>query len=39
MTGDRAKAAAVGFQRYLTKPIKVPDLLEALEPYLGSGPR
>ncbi len=39
MTSDRAKAAAAGFRRYLTKPIDVAALLETLESILTSRPR
>jgi PAS domain S-box-containing protein len=37
MAGDREKAAKVGFYRYLTKPVKVPELLGALEELFGPG--
>jgi PAS domain S-box-containing protein len=35
MTGDRARAAAAGFYRYLTKPIKVAELLDTLDGILN----
>ncbi len=31
MLGDRSRLEAAGFYRYLTKPVKVPELLEVLE--------
>jgi CheY-like chemotaxis protein len=37
MAGDRQKATDFGFQRYLTKPFKVPELLGVLEELLGPG--
>jgi PAS domain S-box-containing protein len=39
MTGDRAKAAAAGFRRYLTKPVQVGTLLETLEEILAQRSR
>jgi PAS domain S-box-containing protein len=35
MTADRKRLEAAGFYRYLTKPMKVPELLSALEELLG----
>ena len=35
MLGDRRRAAEVGFYRYLTKPVRVADLLETLEEILS----
>jgi PAS domain S-box-containing protein len=37
MAGDRARAAEIGFYRYLTKPVKVPELLGVLEELFGPG--
>jgi CheY-like chemotaxis protein len=31
MTGDKKRLEAAGFYRYLTKPVKVPELLQTLE--------
>jgi PAS domain S-box-containing protein len=39
MTSDRAKAAAAGFRRYLTKPIAVGELLDTLEAILAARAR
>jgi PAS domain S-box-containing protein len=34
MTGDRARASNAGFRRYLTKPVKVDELLQTLQELL-----
>jgi CheY-like chemotaxis protein len=39
MTSDRARASAAGFERYLTKPIDVVELIETLESILASRSR
>jgi CheY-like chemotaxis protein len=38
MAGDRKRAGEIGFYRYLTKPVKVAELMDALETVF-SGPR
>ena len=38
MVGDRKRLDDAGFARYLTKPVKVAELLEAIEQLLGSAP-
>jgi PAS domain S-box-containing protein len=36
MLGDRQRLSEVGFHRYLTKPVKVSELLEAIEELVGA---
>jgi CheY-like chemotaxis protein len=37
MTGDRSRASSAGFHSYLTKPVRVPELLSTLEELLSYG--
>ena len=37
MLGDRKRLDMAGFHRYLTKPVKVAELLEMLERLVASG--
>jgi PAS domain S-box-containing protein len=39
MPGDRRRGAEAGFHRYLTKPVRVSELLETLEEVLSTRPR
>jgi CheY-like chemotaxis protein len=37
MTGDRSRASGAGFHSYLTKPVRVAELLSTLEDLLSYG--